>query len=86
MYCDVLGCSGIFWDVMDVLGCTGMYWNVLECTGIFWDVLGILGCSLILLDVLGLETGGKFPICRNYPKLLIQNRYPKVFWPKRNFV
>ena len=38
------------------------------------------------LDGSGLEKGGKFRICLNYPKLAILNRYPKVFWPKLNFV
>ena len=33
MYWDVLGCNGLFLDVLeiwDVLVCSGMYWNVLE--------------------------------------------------------
>ena len=46
MYCDVLGFSGISWDVLDVLVCTGMYWDVLGCTGMYRDVLGCSGmCS-----------------------------------------
>ena len=49
-----------------------------------------LSCFVILL----VTTDGCRYVCRhvcrrtsqNYPKLAIQNRYPKVFWPKRNFV
>ena len=36
--------------IMDVLGCFGMFWDVLKC---FLDVLGVLGCLIMFMGCFG---------------------------------
>ena len=59
------------------------YWLNCAIYGLLYDYKVKSGEAFLVFWV---ETGEKFRICLNYPKLAIRNRYPKVFWPKRNFV
>ena len=42
-YLGALGCTGLYWAILEVMKCTGLYWAVLYFTGLHWVVLDSRG-------------------------------------------